>query len=191
VMRVTAYAYAASRGLPCDLDSLLRLGLAAARHARWLGVGEYRVPEGPYPAVHTWPEAVFDYVSTWQAQAGVDAWGGQPLSASCAEWRTEGRVPPTRAVNIRREACDVLIDRTTPWGNLYRIGRDGDRAQVIAAYGRYLAGRPDLLAMIPALRGKRLGCHCAPLPCHGDVLAALADNPVTSGVVAIYARLPG
>ena len=27
------------------------------------------------------------------------------------------------------------------------------------------------------LRGKRLACYCAPLPCHGDVLAALADAP--------------
>ena len=176
--RVTAYRYALDRGLPCDLASLADLGLAAARHARWLGIPEYRVPEGP-PGnpfwVHTWPEAVFDYVVTWQAQAEADAWGGQPPSASYAEWRAEGLLP-TRVVHCRHEPFDVLIDRTTPLGNPFVLGRDGDRGQVIAAYGRYLAGRPDLLAMIPALRGLTLGCWCAPLPCHGDVLARLADE---------------
>jgi hypothetical protein len=26
------------------------------------------------------------------------------------------------------------------------------------------------------LRGKVLGCYCAPKPCHGDILVQLADN---------------
>jgi hypothetical protein len=69
--RVTAYRYAADHGLPCDLDSLLALGLAAARRGRWLGIGEYRVLEGPL-WVHTWPAAVFDLVvRSWQAVAGA------------------------------------------------------------------------------------------------------------------------
>jgi hypothetical protein len=29
------------------------------------------------------------------------------------------------------------------------------------------------------LRGRRLVCWCAPAPCHGDVLAELADGEVT------------
>jgi hypothetical protein len=69
----------------------------------------------------------------------------------------------------------VLIDRTTSLGNPYVIGRDGDRGQVIAAFARYVVHRPDLMALLPGLRGRVLGCHCAPLPCHGDVLARLAD----------------
>ena len=54
-------------------------------------------------------------------------------------------------------------------------GPDGSREEVLAKYREYLLGRPDLLAMLPALRGRRLGCWCAPLPCHAMVIAELAD----------------
>lgn len=57
----------------------------------------------------------------------------------------------------------------------YRVGRDGTRAEVVARYREYLLGRPDLLAEVPRLRGGRIGCWCAPLPCHADVIAELAD----------------
>jgi hypothetical protein len=64
----------------------------------------------------------------------------------------------------------------SPFANPFRIGVDGDREQVIAKYRDYLLGRPDLLALLPDLRGKRLGCWCKPLPCHADVIAELADH---------------
>lgn len=60
--RVTAYWYSLTRGLPCDLESLLALGIAAAHLARWQGLGTLLVPEGPY-WVNTWPEAIWDDVS--------------------------------------------------------------------------------------------------------------------------------
>jgi hypothetical protein len=31
------------------------------------------------------------------------------------------------------------------------------------------------MAALPELRGKKLGCWCKPGPCHGDVLAELAN----------------
>ena len=40
----------------------------------------------------------------------------------------------------------VRIDRRSEWGNPFEIGRDGDRAAVIAAYRGYLAARPELAA---------------------------------------------
>lgn len=61
------------------------------------------------------------------------------------------------------------------WGNPYRIGRDGTRADVIALYERYLRKRHDLLRALDELRGKDLVCFCAPLPCHGDLLRRLAN----------------
>jgi Domain of unknown function (DUF4326) len=64
----------------------------------------------------------------------------------------------------------------SPLANPFRIGVDGDREQVIARYSDYLLGRPDLLALVPDLRGKRLGCWCKPLACHADVIAELADH---------------
>ena len=64
----------------------------------------------------------------------------------------------------------------SPLANPFRLGADGDRDELIAKYREYLLGRPDLLALLPDLRGKRLGCWCAPLRCHADVIAALADE---------------
>jgi hypothetical protein len=87
----------------------------------------------------------------------------------------------TTVVNITRGAtCDVYIGRpgkgqTGPWGNPFVIDRDGDRATVIAKYAAWIQTQPQLLARLPELKGKRLGCFCHPAPCHGDVLARLAD----------------
>jgi len=79
----------------------------------------------------------------------------------------------TRVVNLRHEEHDVLIARPSKWGNPFQIGRDGDRELVIKLYEIHLRRRPDLLAALPELAGKRLGCHCKPEPCHGDVLVKL------------------
>jgi hypothetical protein len=63
------------------------------------------------------------------------------------------------------------IDRRTRWGNPFEIPDDGHRDTVIGAYTtHYLPHKPSLLAALPDLRGKILGCWCAPLPCHGDIL---------------------
>jgi hypothetical protein len=51
------------------------------------------------------------------------------------------------------------------------------REEAVAAYGRRLLAHPDLLALVPALRGKTLGCWCAPELCHAHVLAVLAEAP--------------
>ncbi len=72
----------------------------------------------------------------------------------------------------------VRIDRRTRWGNEFVIGRDGTRDEVIALYRaelwrRIRAGEVSL-DELAALHGKRLACHCAPLPCHGEVLARAA-----------------
>ncbi|MEU9367928.1 DUF4326 domain-containing protein [Streptomyces avermitilis] len=56
--------------------------------------------------------------------------------------------------------------------------RDGTRAEVMAKYRAYLVEHPDLLAQVPALRGRTLACWCAPELCHGDVLAEIADGAV-------------
>jgi Domain of unknown function (DUF4326) len=64
----------------------------------------------------------------------------------------------------------------SPLANPFRIGADGDRDEVVAKYREYLLSRPDLLALLPSLRGSRLGCWCKPLPCHADVIAWVADE---------------
>jgi hypothetical protein len=91
----------------------------------------------------------------------------------------------TRVVHLGRESYDIYIGREyrrgkydldkSPWRNHFEIGKDGDRAEVIAKYADWLPTQPQLIARLPELRGKVLGCWCAPKPCHGDVLVRLAN----------------
>lgn len=79
----------------------------------------------------------------------------------------------TRVVNCRREHYDIYIGRPSIWGNPFRVGIHGNRREVIKKYEAYILSRPDLMAKLPELKGKILGCWCKPQACHGDVLARL------------------
>lgn len=71
----------------------------------------------------------------------------------------------------------VRVDRRSDWGNPFAIPDDGDRHTVIDNYGRhYLPHKPSLLSRTSKLKGKALACWCHPEPCHGDVLATLAEE---------------
>lgn len=71
----------------------------------------------------------------------------------------------------------VLVDRNTKWGNHYYIGRHGTREEVIAKFEKWLRDHPSQMrAVREQLRGKDLVCHCAPLPCHADVLLRIAND---------------
>jgi hypothetical protein len=71
---------------------------------------------------------------------------------------------------------DVYIGRPSKWGNPFRIGPDGNREEVIRRYRDWIGKQQGLLKSLPELKGKRLGCFCKPLACHGDVLAGLVDQ---------------
>lgn len=77
-------------------------------------------------------------------------------------------------VHCKRENFDVYIGRPSKWGNPFRVGRDGTRLEVIEMYRRWIQTQAHLMDEVDNLRGLVLGCHCAPLPCHGDVLVELA-----------------
>lgn len=71
----------------------------------------------------------------------------------------------------------VRIDRRSEWGNPFEMPGDGDRDTVIENYRvHYLPYKPSLLDKVAELRGKALGCWCAPEPCHGDILAERAES---------------
>ncbi|MFD9715130.1 DUF4326 domain-containing protein [Streptomyces sp. NPDC059076] len=63
----------------------------------------------------------------------------------------------------------------SPLASPYRPGPDGTREEVMELYRAHLLSHPELLALLPALRGKRLGCWCVPEKCHAEVIAELAD----------------
>lgn len=64
-----------------------------------------------------------------------------------------------------------------PLANPFRIGPGATAAQAVARYDRWLDTQTELLEYwLPRLKGKRLGCWCAPgEPCHARVLAFRAD----------------
>ncbi len=101
-----------------------------------------------------------------------------PAQVSCSDCGRPTNYGLTHAVHPvvhRMEAHDVFIGRPSKWGNPFVIGRDGTRQEVIAKYRAWIVDQPELMAALGELRGKVLGCFCAPRPCHGDVLAELAN----------------
>ena len=90
----------------------------------------------------------------------------------------------TRVVHCKKEKYDVYIGRGrgSIWGNPYshKEGtlaefRVNSREEAIKKFEEYLLSNEDLMKDLPSLRGKVLGCWCAPKSCHGDVLAKYAD----------------
>ena len=72
----------------------------------------------------------------------------------------------------------IYVGRGTKWGNPYKIGKDGNREQVISKYRDHAKFMCDFERdFIEPLVGKDLACHCAPKACHGDVLLELANPP--------------
>ena len=105
--------------------------------------------------------------------------------------------PPT-VVRLKRtvkdgivQDCDVYIGREvgrggwslkrSPWHNPYKLpyGTKPTPEQVrevLDKYEAHVRARPELMAQLLELRGKRLGCWCKPGPCHGDVLVKLVEE---------------
>lgn len=76
----------------------------------------------------------------------------------------------TVVVNKFKEDYDVDIMRPSLWGNPYKIGPDGTREEVIQKFRERTKKLPHLIKLAKEkLAGKRLGCCCKPLLCHGDV----------------------
>ena len=60
------------------------------------------------------------------------------------------------------------------WGNPdQKTDTMQDRERSIDNYRSYISGRPDMMARLEELRGKKLLCFCDPLPCHAEVLLEL------------------
>lgn len=82
----------------------------------------------------------------------------------------------TKVVHCQKQSYDVYIGRPSKWGNPFTIGKDGTRQEVIQKYREWILKQPALLQDLYELKGKVLGCWCAPLLCHGDILVELCEN---------------
>lgn len=87
-----------------------------------------------------------------------------------------------KVVHCKKEKYDVYIGRPSIWGNPFTHKKGtqakyicSSREKAVAAYREWILKNPDLMSKLPELKGKILGCWCAPFPCHGDVLLELAN----------------
>lgn len=110
-----------------------------------------------------------------------------------------GRIP-AGAVYVGRAAPGLPRSR---WANPFRVGKlivppiqrydpapvyVRDAAHAVKLYRRWLTGSADRCAdLVPLLSGRNLACWCPlvdaegnPVPCHADVLLALANTERSS-----------
>lgn len=97
----------------------------------------------------------------------------------------------TKVVHCKKEPYDIYIGRPSKWGNPFshKEGtaarfKASSRKEAIQKYVEWLSEQEHLLADLHELKGKVLGCWCAPLGglttddpciCHGQVLLELAN----------------
>ncbi len=74
----------------------------------------------------------------------------------------------------------VMVDRTSEFGNPFRPDAHHGRDAVIERFRAYflarVASEPAFRARVLTLRGKTLGCWCAPKACHATVIAEWLDS---------------
>jgi hypothetical protein len=81
-------------------------------------------------------------------------------------------------VHCKKKPYDVYIGRGSKWGNPFIIGKDGNRDEVISRYEVYIMNNPSLIAALPELIDKTLGCWCKPKACHGDILKIMVEDEI-------------
>ena len=96
----------------------------------------------------------------------------------------------TRVVCIRTgEPYDVLVDRSTPFGNPFSHLADTraefrtpTKFEAVRRFSQWVRLNPELMERIRTeLKGKTLGCHCGQNNinrgmCHGVILARIAEE---------------
>jgi hypothetical protein len=93
--------------------------------------------------------------------------------------------PMTELVNLSKYDGDdvVKIDRSTRFGNPYRLKKDGGdytRHESVERYREWFYNRiendPDFKQAVEDLEGETLACWCTPKACHGDVIVAYLEK---------------
>ena len=78
-------------------------------------------------------------------------------------------------VNIRKEVADVYIGRPSMFGNPFAMRDESQRNDVVEKFKKYFFKRlksdSKFAIAVDSLKGKKIGCYCAPRRCHGHVIA--------------------
>ena len=101
-----------------------------------------------------------------------------------------------KVVHVKESDFDTYIGRASggfpesKWANPFIIGIHGTRDEVVAKYEVWIRGQKELIAALPELRGKTLGCWCHPFEnCHGKVLDRLlqeVDNESRMSILPVF-----
>lgn len=89
---------------------------------------------------------------------------------------------PCYVVHVRKAQFDVYCGRAIAefdesiWHNPFRVELGCGRKCVIEKFRQHLLSSPDLMAKLPELKDKVLGCWCKPKACHCDVIAELVNE---------------
>lgn len=110
------------------------------------------------------------------------------------------RVQLRRTKGWRMPPNSMKVDRSTLWGNPFRVGDDGVTTveQAVRLFGKLLE-RPDAeldktddlfmfrrIHIQTAMRGYNLACWCKPgTPCHADLLLEIANGPLCPELAAM------
>jgi hypothetical protein len=103
------------------------------------------------------------------------------------------RIQLRRTAGWRKPEGAIVVARPSKWGNPYKVGgtfqHDGvqstvrDRAHAVVLYRNWLDGQLHIADVVAELSGHDLACWCplvdetgSPVPCHADVLLALANS---------------
>lgn len=100
-----------------------------------------------------------------------------------------------KVVNVMLDYYDIYVGRgnNSKWGNPFSNKKDTSAKwrvssveEAISSYEAWIVSQPELMAALPELKDKVLGCWCAPrggvteqdVPfiCHAQVLAKLANG---------------
>jgi hypothetical protein len=96
-----------------------------------------------------------------------------------------------KVVHFKKEPFDILIDRTSKWGNPFSHKKGtlakyivSSRKEAIQSYKNWILNGDGkyLLNDIHELDGKILGCWCKPNSCHGDVLVEIVNQLNIKGI---------
>ena len=103
------------------------------------------------------------------------------------------RVQRKRTKGWRMPPNTVSVTRPGPYGNPYRVGRDGTADQCVELFRRAWEAAIECANMPPRappmpfgkpvylgpLKGKNLACFCSlDQPCHADVLLEIVNKPL-------------
>jgi hypothetical protein len=104
----------------------------------------------------------------------------RPLYNNLQEWMNDDK-----NIYIGRAGVVFINNERYPkqssiFCNPYKIGKDGNREEVLEKYKNYIIKKIendiDIKKELMKLKDKNLGCWCSPDPCHGNILLELISK---------------